>query len=226
MAPKRKEPPPGVNMNKVASMGTAPRWTIRGRPNDFRASDRAPGPGEYDVGAPDTYWSKKMPSFSIGNAGNYKGRCKQTTPAPTDYTVPTGLRYDVGVTIAEHHKKETRVDREPGPGSYDPPIFARAVKNATIPMKVVPPESRANYPGPGTYEFADQFKDFTRPDQPKHRFPNAERKWILPTGPGPGTYEPVDYMFSRTPICYTFGTKCEEKDDKRNITFTTFSQFC
>lgn len=156
-----------------------------------------------------------------------KRRGEKPPPGPSDYHVPSGLG-GPRVTIAERlmTADETRETRsKPGPGTYDPPDGRSTMKKSIL-LQVNPPDARSVNPGPGTYKLPDQFHDFTRDLDPKHAFPLAERKWDMPRGPGPGTYEPVDNMFSRTPSCYTFGTKHAELEDGRGPTsFATYSQF-
>jgi len=215
-----KQQPPQVNLNKVAPLGTAPRWTIRSKPSDTLFASRTPGPGSYDLASPDAYWCKKKPAFSMAKKDTRHGSVR---PGPADYSFksgPRGPKWKIG----EHTKGEDRRPNTPGPGAYDPPDGRSRMKK-TIAASVAPPDSRAAYPGRGTYEAADQFRDFTRQMLPKHRFPNAERTWEMRDGPGPGDYDPADYVFSRRPPSYTIRKKCEEKVEEGPDTFTTYSQF-
>lgn len=222
---KPKPAPPQVNMNKAGPLGNAPRWSIYGRAAESREAERSPGPGQYDVVAPDEYWCKKKPSISIAHR-NSGGHSSKPGPGPAAYSLPSSLGRK-GITLGERNSHPGFAPpRAPGPGTYDPQSEpgAGALKKS-IGLRVDPPESRSNYPGPGHYKLADQFRRPDQADQPKHAFPLSERKWTLPTGPGPGTYEPVDFMFSKTPACYTFGTKCEEWAETGDRKFTTYSQF-
>lgn len=217
-----KEEPPQVNMNKVAPLGTAPRWSIRPRPFDAHLVDRSPGPGQYDLTAPDAYWCKKKPSYSMAKPSSRSST--NSGPGPGSYSVPSSLGRK-GVTMGAHNKREQLVPRTPGPGSYDP-LTGRSAMQKSIATRVAPPDSRGSYPGPGAYSMADQFDDFSRPAQPKHGFPISERQTDRPLiGPGPDAYEPAVEMQCRHQPVYSFGTKCQVKTDTSEPKFTTYSQF-
>lgn len=222
---KKSEAPPQVNMNMCAPMGCAPRWSIPNRHAKLKSTDRNPGPGQYDLVNPDAFWCKKKPSFSMAKPCKVKDP-REGGPGPGAYVIPTGLRGG-GASLGAKISTLEKNPRAPGPGTYEESLFGARAKRTSIGLRVAQPDSRDANPGPGTYEMADWTNDYTRQDQPKHGFPNAERKWVLPTGPGPGRYEPTCVPYGRTQPVYSFGTKCEDplRADRRDVDFVTYGQF-
>lgn len=211
---------PQVDMNKAGPLGCAPRWTMRGRPCDDRLASRTPGPGQYDEVAPEGYWCKKKPSFSIAGARKRSG---SAGAVGIGVFVPFKPK-SPGCTMGKRFDMEDQRPRAPGPGTYDPPI-GRSTMKKSFSAAVSPPDSRSANPGPGAYSHPDQFYDITRPQLPKTSFPKAIRKWDLQTGPEPGAYDHVGFREGRNAPVYTFGTKCAQYEENHANAFVTYSQF-
>lgn len=180
-----KPVPPQVNMNKASPLGTAPRWTIPGKPSDAALRVSNPGPGAYDLCSPDAYWCKRKPACSIAGRSKSSG---SVGPGPARFVPfrPTGP----GCTIGKRFSHVDEQARSPGPAAYDLPDCKSRMKKS-ISKGVMSPDSRGANPGPGTYAHADQFNDPSRPDAAKIGFPKALRTWGIKTGPEPGAYDPA-----------------------------------
>jgi len=159
---------PQVDMNKAGPLGCAPRWTMRGKPCDERLASRTPGPGQYDQVAPEGYWCKRKPSFSIAGARRRSGSAGASGNGVYIPFKPSSL----GCTMGKRFDMEDLRPRAPGPGTYDPPN-GRSTMKKSFSAAVYPPDSRSANPGPGTYPHPDQFDDVTRPQLPKTSFSKA-----------------------------------------------------
>lgn len=103
--------------------------------------------------------------------------------------------------------------------------FAARLFSATVHAWAVAPDSRSKNPGPGDYEFADQFHDVTRHELPKWRFPVAARhQGGARDNTGPGDYDPGKAHLVQKPR-WTHGLKREEQRETHPDVGATYSQF-
>ncbi|KAG1667463.1 hypothetical protein FOA52_012218 [Chlamydomonas sp. UWO 241] len=194
-------------VGKAATLPQAPAFSWGKSPQRPSSDpDKNPGPGEYqplDAGL----------SRGAGFGSSLRpSMVDNVNPSPLDYKLGTKtLKSAPAYTFRTKAVPEHLKSKTPGPGAYEPRVFASSTKPRapaiSLQFRNAPAPDAEKVPAPSAYDPKYQPKD-------AHAASMKYRHDMAPTDPGPGPLEYSDRVFRYTPSTQgrTFGTS---RDDRR-----------
>mmetsp|Transcript_58133 Transcript_58133/g.104019 ORF Transcript_58133/g.104019 Transcript_58133/m.104019 type:complete len:257 (-) Transcript_58133:30-800(-) len=217
------------NLNKVAGLGAAPKWTLLGRREHHLRPPQTPGPGQYELASPEQYWcNRRPPSYSMRKP--LRGR-SSSVPGPGEYEMELeakGPKWGFSNRTEEAHPN-VKPKHSPGPGHYK--LGSTLVnKKRSMSAPVLGPR-RPQTPGPGAYSPNEKLvKRVSSPGWSNcfrggRNTPPRASKYADKTAPG--DYDPgrrCAHEFHSKPR-WSLGMKREKKINVSDVAGCTYTQF-